>query len=463
MSQANLFRAALICNVNECYSPDPLKITATTDSEGHFRLAGLSHRDNWDYSFTVQAAGYAPVLVTVSDANIGVPAKIKLERGQAVQGQVVDEDGKPLEGVSIKLDYWMGRPRQFYLKTMTGAEGKFRINDAPFDRTEYDFEKKGYIAVRKPLPPTTNDYQIMLRPPVKIVGAIVDAETNQPLAECKLTKGWDPDNRAPEWETDIGFPAKTITNGRYDIVLNNEQWLTRIRVDADGYMPAVSRLFKPYNPDRGTVTYDFKMTKAGPMSGTVLGLDDKPLAGAEVYRATKQFFVNNRKPDANARRTSRMAKTDAQGRFEFPPEVEPFYLIVLHDRGHVVLDEKQFAETPTVRIAPWTAENQSILIQRKQINYNEGSASPATHRLSPCGSLTWRASRSKAPTWRRPPPSGLNITTLETMNQPGIIFAMWSPTTTARLALPINIASIASSHGTSRESWSRFRASRRNK
>jgi hypothetical protein len=65
-----------------------------------------------------------------------------------------------------------------------------------------------------------------------------------------------------------------------------------------------------------------------------------------------------------------MVKTDARGRFEFPPEVEPFYLIVLHEQGHIVLDEKQFAKTPTVRIAPWQSAKRSFLLQRKQINYS---------------------------------------------------------------------------------------------
>lgn len=365
---------ALISNQYDAYDTHPLRITATTDKEGHFRLSGLSHRQNYrDYFFTVQAAGYAPVFVEVSDYDAAKPVEVKLQRGQAVQGQVVDEDGKPLEGVSITLDYWMGRPRQFHLRTTTGADGRFRIDDAPLERTEYDFRKQSYITVRKPLPPRTEEYRIALRPPLKIVGSILDAETNRPLAKCTVTKGWDPDNRAPEWETQIGMPARTITDGRYEFTVTGEQWLTRIRVEADGYMPAVSRLFKPYDPDRGVVTYDFRMKKAAPMSGTVLGLDGRPLAGAEVFLAKQQFHAENGAASANARRTSRMVKSDANGQFRFPPEVEPFYLIVLHEQGHIVLDEQQFAKTPTVRIEPWPSANRSLLLQRKQNTYIGGA------------------------------------------------------------------------------------------
>jgi beta-lactamase regulating signal transducer with metallopeptidase domain/protocatechuate 3,4-dioxygenase beta subunit len=375
---------AFICNEYDCYDPDPLRITATADAEGSFHLSGLSHRNNYrDYFFTVKAVGYAPVFVEVGDAHSGAPVDIKLTRGQAMQGQVFDENGKPIKGASIKLDHWMGRPRQFYLKTTTDAAGKFRINDAPLERTEYDIEKSGYIAVRKPLPPSSNDYRITLRAPLWVAGSIVDSETNRPLAKCRLIKGWDfEDGRNPQWETAIGFPAKEVVNGRYEFKFTQEHG-TRIRAEADGYMPAVSRLFKPGDTDNGHVTYDFRLRKAAPRSRTVLGLDDKPLAGAEVFIATQQFNVKDRKPGPPVGEKRRMVITDEEGRFEFPPAVEPFYLIVLHDEGHIVLTEKQVAVMPTIRIQPWTSQNQTFSAERRPPTYAEkSSAADAKHTLT---------------------------------------------------------------------------------
>jgi uncharacterized GH25 family protein len=359
---------ALICNQYDCYDPDPLKITATTDNEGRFRLSGLSHRRNYrDHFFTVQAAGYTPVFVEVSDRDSAKPVEITLKRGQPVEGQVVDEDGKPLEGVSLKLDYWVGHPRQFHLKTTTDANGRFCINDAPLGPTQYDFEKKGYITVRTPLTPSSEDYRITLRPPVWIVGSIVDVEIGQPLEECTLTTGWDvEDGRAPQWLTHIGYPAKRITDGRYEVEITQERYTARIRVEAEGYMPAVSRIFKPYNPDRGRVTYDFKLKKANPLTGTVLSSDGKPLANADVFLATQPFKVKDRKASPRSPRSVPMAHTDPVGRFELPPEVEPFYLVVLHDQGCAVIDEKQFADNPTIRTEPWTTGNRSFRIERSR-------------------------------------------------------------------------------------------------
>lgn len=379
----NPISGALICNQYDCYDPNPLKITATTDKEGHFRLSGLSHRQNYrDYFFTVQAAGHAPVFVEISDHDSAKPAEIELKRGQAIRGRVVDDNGKPLEGVSIKLDYWMGRPRQFHLQTTTDADGKFRIDDAPSERAEYNFEKDGYATIQhfEMMPSLsdqqgTSDFVVTMRSPLWVAGSIVDAETNQLLAKCTVTEGWDfEDGRSPEWETSLGLPAKVVTDGRYEFEFTRQGLgSSRIRVEAEGYMPTVSRGFTPGGPDKGRVTYDFRMTKAVPISGTVLGLDGKPLADAEVFLAKQQFSVENRTAGPNARRTSVMAKTDANGRFEFSPEVEPFYLVVLHDQGHIVLDEKQFAETPTVHIKPWTTQDQTFTVERKPPGNTEKS------------------------------------------------------------------------------------------
>ena len=372
---------AIICNEYDCYDPDPLKITATTDADGNFHLSGLSHRNNYNtYFFAVKAAGYSPVFVEHTDA--GKPADIKLKRGQSVQGQVVDGNGKPIEGASIKLDYWMGRPRQFYLKTTTDAAGKFRIEDAPSDRTEYDIEKQGFMTARRPLPPSSTGYTITLRSLLRVAGSIVDSETNEPLAKCRLTKGWDSeDGRTPQWETSIGFPAKEVVNGRYEFEFTREHG-ARIRAEADGYLPAVSRLFNPGDTDNGHVTYDFRLKKGHLISGTVLGLNEKPLAGAEVFIATQQFNVKDRKAGPPVGEKRRMVKTDEKGRFEFPPEVEPFYLAVLHDEGHVVLTEKQVAVMPTIRIQPWTPQNQTFSAERRPPTHaNKSSAADAKHTL----------------------------------------------------------------------------------
>jgi hypothetical protein len=138
------------------------------------------------------------------------------------------------------------------------------------------------------------------------------------------------------------------------------RWL--LRVESEGYMPGESRVFKPYDPDKGEVTYDFKLSKAAPLAGTVLGLDGKPLANADVYLATQPMNIQDRKVSWTENPPT---KTDAAGRFELPAEVEPFCLVVVHEQGVAMITEEEFKSPPSISIQPWTDKNQRLQIIRR--------------------------------------------------------------------------------------------------
>ena len=358
---------------------DSRKPAATTGEDGRFRIP---HVKSAKTLLTVQASGYAPELIETDTTGSDSPLEILLKPGQAVQGRVVDESGKPVEGVSVSPSLWRGHHSRLNLTTTTDADGRFRLTDAPLDGAQYRFYKKGYMSVA-PLPmspppkghPGGEDFQVTLKPPLWVVGSIVDAETNRPLAKCTVIKGWDYDNGlAPEWRR---LFAKTITDGRYEFEFSQEWLFWRIRIEAEGYMPAVSRVFKPYNPDKGRVTYDFKLKNAAaPLTGTVLGTDGKPLADAKVFLTTEPFTVKDRKASYHSRSKSRMVRTDAAGRFEFPSEVEPFYLVALHDQGYAKITEEQFADSAAIRIQPWTDKNKNFRAQRRNVNVGQAQRLP---------------------------------------------------------------------------------------
>ena len=55
-----------------------------------------------------------------------------------------------------------------------------------------------------------------------------------------------------------------------------------IRMEAQGYLPATSRLFAEKS---GDITYDFALERKPGLQGRVSGPDGRPVAGAEVYLA----------------------------------------------------------------------------------------------------------------------------------------------------------------------------------
>lgn len=342
---------------SDYYWFSPKKPRAKTGQNGDFRILGVKPGP---LNLTIQATGYAPEFIDVRRASS--PLKIQLKPGQTIHGRVVDENQKPVAETSIYAVGWRKHRDRLNLRAKTDTHGKFRLTDAPLDAVEYNVMKEGYMVVENlSLSPSPDEYSVVMKSPLRITGSVVDAETKKPLAKFTMMRGTDyDDGRAPQW---MRYDQKTITNGEYETTIVQENFLYRIRVEAEGYLPGESRIFRAYDPDKGEVTYDFKLNKAAPLTGTVVGLDGEPLADAEVYLATQPIYINNRKINSDGESLS--SKTDEAGRFEFPPEIEPFCLVAVHEQGVGIINEKEFKSSPHISIGPWTAKNERLQIIRR--------------------------------------------------------------------------------------------------
>jgi beta-lactamase regulating signal transducer with metallopeptidase domain/uncharacterized GH25 family protein/5-hydroxyisourate hydrolase-like protein (transthyretin family) len=357
-------------NIDERYWWHKDEPRALTDENGDFRVSGVEFDRIKSQRYVapgestlylaVQAAGYAPELIGLDGPGV-IPA-VTLRRGHTVRGRIVDESGKPLEGVGIIARRWRGQQDRLGLGMKSNADGSFEIADLPADEIQYDFSKDGYMHLDSfAMTPGGEDYIITLKPPLSISGSVVDTETDKPIDRFTLVKGIDyGDGRAPDW---LRYDLMQIAGGRYEIDFNQEEFLWRLRVEAEGYMPSESRIFQPYKTDKGEVVYNFELRKAEPLSGVVLGLKGDPLVGADVYLAIDRVNIDGRKVIHHE--PNLVTKTDKEGQFTFPAEVEPFCLVAVHEDGIAMLTETEFAKSTELRIAPWTADNQSQQIIRR--------------------------------------------------------------------------------------------------
>jgi hypothetical protein len=60
-----------------------------------------------------------------------------------------------------------------------------------------------------------------------------------------------------------------------------------------------------------------------------------------------------------------VTKTDSAGQFQFPPEVEPFCVVVIHEKGVGMITGKELDATNPISIEAWNDENKQMQIIRR--------------------------------------------------------------------------------------------------
>jgi protocatechuate 3,4-dioxygenase beta subunit len=316
-----------------------------TDNEGRFQFANARPGQ---MVLTVQASGYSPELETIVIGNSLEPVRFRLEPGHTLRGQIVDKGGNPIVGAFVAADTWRGH-RSLSWRVDTDAQGRFRWNDAPADEVLVDMGKQYYMSIRHyGMTASDQEYTITMNPVLRVKGRIVDAETGRPIPKFTLYPGIDwGDGRPVYWER---RQAKAFADGVYEIMFSEPRLAHLIRVEAEGYLPGVSRSFED---GEGQVEYDLKLKKGAGLSGTIRFPDGQPVAGAEVVLCTPSQTVFIRNGRNEQRRDSVSVQTGQDGRFTFPPEADEYRLVVLHDRGYAEVTGEDLAASSDVTLQPW--------------------------------------------------------------------------------------------------------------
>ncbi len=336
---------------------------AKTDSQGNFRSNPANTKPGRT-TLTVQASGYAPDLKVVTIKPDLVPLEFRLGPGHAIQGKVVDQAGKPIQGASISAQTWREQRERLHLEAKTGADGNFKITDAPNEEVSFDIGKQGYMLREYyPMEPGKGEYTIALRPLLKVHGRVLDAKTGRAIDKFTITYGIDfEDGRAPSWDK---LDTRTFTNGMYEYEFRQEIFTYRIRVDADGYQSAVSECIRPDEMAESELVCDFKLDKAAAVEGVVLSPDGTPLSNAEVVIATHWARIQNGQIDSRSSEYNRILRTGSAGKFRFEPPVEPYLIIVLHEQGYAEVTPPEFAASPRITVSAWGRAEGTLRIGAK--------------------------------------------------------------------------------------------------
>jgi len=299
-------------------------------------------------TLTVQAEGFGPALREVVVREGMEPVEFQLGPGHKIRGRIIDLNNNQIEGVQVTADTWRGY-RSIDWDSETNSEGYFTWHNAPEDEVLFDFYKNGYMSVRKfPLSAGIDEYEIVMYPELRISGQVFVAETNKPVKEFNMIPGWTHGDRESrtywEWHRKSEF-----LDGRYEQSFNYPRDGHLIRIEAQGYQPAVSRIF--YD-NEGEVEYDFSLDKGQGLKGRIYYWNGRPAAGVEMTVWPKGQHIYIR--DGQMRETGFIQDvvTDANGQFTLSSS-EDNQLVIIEDDGYAALRTQQLSQDPNIILEQW--------------------------------------------------------------------------------------------------------------
>jgi protocatechuate 3,4-dioxygenase beta subunit len=242
----------------------------------------------------------------------GHRTQVTLERGQTnrltvalqpstkVTGTVTDAEGKPAAKALISLFLFARGNKK------TDAQGRFTLN---LDSNQFGgmSEQQHVILARDltrnlaatlDLEEGTTNVTLRLEPALTLAGRVTDA-SGKPVANAEVQVMF----RTERMSSSFGSPVRVDAEGRFEIKGLPLKRSYALNVSARGFGRGSRDIEAQETAKRRVELEPFKLPVANQrVAGVVVGADDKPVAGANVYSYGED------QPNLNAR-------TDAKGRF----------------------------------------------------------------------------------------------------------------------------------------------------
>ncbi|UCD56946.1 MAG: carboxypeptidase regulatory-like domain-containing protein, partial [Candidatus Hydrogenedentota bacterium] len=343
--------------------------TTQTDEQGRFTFKNC---DEGRLHVSVQAKGKAPQARRVSPNELSAPLEFILPPGNSIRLRVVDPNGTALSGVYVVPEVYQGyryilkidpeRPRQRGVET--DEKGLVTWDSAPPDAVSYAFSKQGYARLDEvELIADGEEHTVTLPRPLHVVGTVVDRETGKQVPAFRVVPTLDWLTGGPAFiERSRAFQAK---DGRFEWKTSRTDTGHYVRIEASGYLPAMSKMLRVGQNER--VTLKFELEKGRNVEGVVRGSDGEPLENVDVLMCTAMQSINLSNGKLSRASRTLTVKTMADGHFSFPPETDPFLLVVSDDAGYAEVTQKEWASSNQIQLEPWARIEGKLLQDGKPI------------------------------------------------------------------------------------------------
>ncbi len=215
--------------------------TTTTDAQGAFRVAVPGE----SATLRIAAPGYAPV------ERFGVVPQrellVRLSPAPRLVGRVVNEQGAPVAGVTVRTRAGGGATARVVGETTSDADGRFALEGLPIGVVRVEARGRGWVPFLPPsvsVPPDrdrtvplepgrTTDVTLVVARGVDVRGRVLDAD-GTPVADapvwCEARYG-DPDLT---WSGEWPAPSRHDRRGRCVRRLVALPWRSVLRLGARG-------------------------------------------------------------------------------------------------------------------------------------------------------------------------------------------------------------------------------------
>lgn len=357
-----------------------------TAEDGGYRLIGC---EPGIAKIVVSAKGRATDMREVPIGSTTQPVDFRMRPGGHVRIRVLDEHDKPIPKARILFQRWRGVYSYFefgHVNQFADENGVWEWNEAPLDGFKADIcRPDGMQQSEQPLAAREEEYVFRLLPALVVTGKVTDAKTKEPVAKFRVVPGIH--TGQVQWSRGEQF---TATEGQYRLRRTDDYPGHFVRIEAEGYRPAVSREIQS---DEGNITIDFSLEKAEDVTATVLtpGLKPAVAAQAAIGVAGSQINVQNGRIDDRSTYCARQ-DTNRAGRFTFPAQETEYRLVITHPSGYA--DVRAAAETRpgTIVLKPWARVEGTFRVGKKPVanapitllaeslsSHGEGRPSISTH------------------------------------------------------------------------------------
>lgn len=321
--------------------------SVATGADGIFQLGGVAAGPA---RLGASAAGFAPASQPIDVRSNVSNLVLRLDRGTVISLRVVDEDANGITGAWVAAEGPQRHNANWF--TTSDADGWVRFEGIPDDARNVlrfhggaaDFFTSRDVRLDLSAP----EPRLQLRRALKVSGRVVDADSGQPIERFKAIPCYS-DGSAGYDRSGLKHGA----DGNYTLTFTEIQSPFRVRIEADGYEPALSPPI-PLEPREQWVELKVHRKDASrAIRGTVLLPDGQLAVGADVALLTFERGAGVAQAQFVRRGAeSILTRTDANGQFQFEPDADAHTIAAAHSAGFGRIRIGQDGQAIVVHLSP---------------------------------------------------------------------------------------------------------------